>query len=409
MENQASPTRATFAVLQYLKENGFQRSFLSLLDESGLEYIEKNEPPKANMLLHALTAYDDQQLMTLKPEVSEDNKHDEALLLHRRGEDEVIALPLSSHDYIHKGNLIAVQFSPNPNVTLLATGSVDKTVKVVDYDKNIVVSVIEELKAPVLALNFHPIRHTVIAIGSFNGSHFVVDYEKKDSKVLQAFSDHSKYVVSVKWSPGGQYLATASHDKTVNIYREESTNKWISLKTFPFLGTVEAIEWIKNDVLLVGVRNDNYLRAIDVTTLRETAKYNMNARGDDHVSFTAMHIAASPDGNFVLVATDRHRAILFRTGTARQVRNFYGTTNDSYSSPRVAWSVCGQFVYSTSQDNAIYVWDVATQKIVQKLEGHTQIVRDLCRHPQFNVLATASYDKTMRLWHTQKAVAKTTP
>lgn len=39
------------------------------------------------------------------------------------------------------------------------------------------------------------------------------------SSVLM-FKDHTKYVVGIKWSPDGAYLATVSHDKTVNLYKK---------------------------------------------------------------------------------------------------------------------------------------------------------------------------------------------
>ena len=37
---------------------------------------------------------------------------------------------------------------------------------------------------------------------------------------LYVYKDHSKFTVSVAWSPDGRWLATASHDKTVHIYRK---------------------------------------------------------------------------------------------------------------------------------------------------------------------------------------------
>ena len=39
--------------------------------------------------------------------------------------------------------------------------------------------------------------------------------------VVLNFKDHSKYVVSLKWSRDGQFLATAGHDRYVNIYKKK--------------------------------------------------------------------------------------------------------------------------------------------------------------------------------------------
>ncbi len=40
-----------------------------------------------------------------------------------------------------------------------------------------------------------------------------------DAPAVVSFKDHTKYVVCIKWSMDGQLLATVSHDKSVNLYR----------------------------------------------------------------------------------------------------------------------------------------------------------------------------------------------
>ena len=45
------------------------------------------------------------------------------------------------------------------------------------------------------------------------------------SNVL-VFKDHTKYVVGIKWSPDGAFLATVSHDKTVNLYKKRYFCRW---------------------------------------------------------------------------------------------------------------------------------------------------------------------------------------
>jgi len=46
--------------------------------------------------------------------------------------------------------------------------------------------------------------------------------------------------------------------------------------------------------------------------LQENSKVNMNAMGDDHVSFSASHLAVSPCKRYLLVSTDGSRIIMFR-------------------------------------------------------------------------------------------------
>lgn len=73
----------------------------------------------------------------------------------------------------------------------------------------------------------------------------------------------------------------------------------------------------------------------------------MNAKGDDHVSFTALHMQFSPDGEYLLVNTDKDRLILYSMSSGSvPVRNFYGANNDIYSQPRCCWHLSGKYVYS---------------------------------------------------------------
>ena len=46
--------------------------------------------------------------------------------------------------------------------------------------------------------------------------------------------------------------------------------------------------------------------------MQEHSKVNMNAMGDDHVSFSASHLAASPCNKYLLVSTEGSRVIMFR-------------------------------------------------------------------------------------------------
>ena len=126
---------------------------------------------------------------------------------------------------------------------------------------------------------------------------------------------------------------------------------------------------------MVSVREDNYLHELDILSLSLTNKYNMNANGDDHVSFTVLDLRQSPDGLFLLAATDMHRVILFRAFSSTQIRNFYGAANGSYSNPRVAWSHTQKYIYVSSEDEFdIFAFEVATQRVVGRLKGHTKKV-----------------------------------
>ncbi|TIA09833.1 hypothetical protein D6C80_08407 [Aureobasidium pullulans] len=70
----------------------------------------------------------------------------------------------------------------------------------------------------------------------------------------------------------------------------------------------------------------------------------------------------------------------------------------------VAFSHTGQSVASASADKTIRLWDTKTGKEVQKLEGHDEPVRTVTFSHDDQLVASASNDKTVRLWGAKTGV-----
>src|SRR5271166_5546107 len=80
---------------------------------------------------------------------------------------------------------------------------------------------------------------------------------------------------------------------------------------------------------------------------------------------------------------------------AQTPEEFKGHTGLVYS---VAFSPDGKVLATGSFDSTVKLWDFASKKELQTLKGHTLPVYSVAWSPDGKLLASGSQDKTIRLW-----------
>ncbi|EGG18376.1 hypothetical protein DFA_03870 [Cavenderia fasciculata] len=394
----------TMLVCQWLEERGFEQSLETLQRDSGKTY-NASCVKMGSQLTTIYNDYLDLQVSAQLNGMTIDNESeiDDDL---KFAADSTVSYPHTLEKdltHVHSQNILALRFAAIQESTLLVSASTDKTIKVIDAATYEVLNTFVDLAlAPFISLDFNPIHPNLLLASSVDGSTVLLEISNdgKDGKVLQQFKNHVKYVVRARWSPCGTKFATCSYDKTLCLYTLSNQDQWQfnMIKSFEFQFNLESLIFTPDSKkVITACRETNYLQYIDTEDF-SIEKYNMNSNGDDHVSFSAMEFSITPNQKYLLVSTDRNRLILFKLHSDQQLRNFYGAFNDEFVTTRNTFNLSGNFVYSTSQDNNIYVWDISTQKIVSKLKSHTSSIRDLTIHPTLGWLASCSFDKKICLW-----------
>jgi len=107
----------------------------------------------------------------------------------------------------------------------------------------------------------------------------------------------------------------------------------------------------------------------------------------------------SPDGAQVVAATGvtglRGVAQLFETSTGKLLREFGGHTDILYDAE---FSPDGTLLATAGYDRSIRIWNVADGVLVRTIDVHKGAIFDLAWHPAGKVLASASADETVKLW-----------
>ena len=154
--------------------------------------------------------------------------------------------------------------------------------------------------------------------------------------------------------------------------------------------------------LIIGLRGVPYLTYVNLQTMdSRTISVNEN-EWDTHVSFAPLYLSISPDQKYVLMATDKNMHIVMRVGTNRRVRTLTGHISGDYGKPYAVWDNTGKYIYCNSEEeHFLYVYSVASERVVEKLRGHAGIIRSLAVHPRKSIVSTASYDKTVAIWGTK--------
>jgi WD40 repeat protein len=203
-----------------------------------------------------------------------------------------------------------------------------------------------------------------------------------DTDEFNRLIGHQGAVLSVAFSPDGEWIVTAGSDRMIKLWKSDGTLVWSKNHGATVYGL--AFHPQSQTIAAAGVDGNVTLWGLDGTLLKPF-----------RASDTAIwQVAFSPDGQTIATAT---------ASKIVQLWNLDGTLLQTLSGHRAAvWAIAfspdGQTIASASVDATIKLWRL-DGTILKTLVGHKGTVWAIAFSPDGKTLLSASADKTLKLWN----------
>jgi len=257
-----------------------------------------------------------------------------------------------------------------------------------------------QLKDVVHSLAFTP-NGTILAATGGNTTDFAIHLlDIVNGKPLSDLNGHTGIVWSLAFSPNAEILASVSSDKTAKIW---DWRNGTMIQSLDFPGQVVSVSFSPDgQTLAVGGVDEpqNQIQNAAIWTF-SVDTWQPLMKVTEYLNITAM--AYSPNGNWLVGGGTSRNVQVWRSsgGPAIRTLNHAHQVSAAAISPdstSVATATCATTVNDQCTEGGVWVWELRTGRLLQKLAGFPDAVEDVGFSADGSSLAAASRDGTLRFY-----------
>lgn len=209
----------------------------------------------------------------------------------------------------------------------------------------------------------------------------------------------NKDVTSLDWNCDGTLLATGSYDGFARIWK---TNGRLASTLGQHKGPIFALKWNKRGNYILSAGVDKSTIIWDASTGQCTQQFSFH-------NAPALDVDWQTNKSFASCSTDQ-RIHVCRLGSDVPIKTFKGHTNEVNA---IKWCPQGKLLASCSDDMTLKIWCMNRDKCCHDLQAHSKEIYTIkwsptgpgTQNPNTNLLlASASFDSTVRLWDVERGV-----
>ena len=259
--------------------------------------------------------------------------------------------------------------------------------------------------ASVMSVVFSPDGQYVLS-GSGDEYDYLEDnslilWEAVTGNVIRCFEGQRGSVNTVAFSPDGKFVLSgggSTDDETDDDSDDSSDFSALTLwevatgneiKRFEgHCSPVKAVAFSPDSKYVVSGGWDDFLILWEVQTGKELKRFVWDD-GD------ARGVEFSPDGKYI-ISGGHNSPILWDVATGKEIRRFMWDKNYVYS---IAISPDGRYLLTGGSDLSARLWDIETGKTIRRFEGHAGYISSVAFSPDSKFAVTGSNDGTVRVWN----------